>query len=252
VSTPTDLHTASGAVLTHPAFDRPPVHNERRRGRKKGTHSLAKASRERDAANVRSLLAAGQIERRAGFDEGYALADKHIRERRVQLGALESGAKNDAATAPTPTTRIRHEQALIDAALAILEAGLAKPGAVLDYPMRVKDYPRLQLAGREREAFGVIFLDAAHAVIAFEVLFEGTLTHTAVHPRVIVQRALVLNAAAVVLSHNHPSGGTEPSRAVELLTMALCQALSTLNVRMIDHVIVGRGEATSFAERGLL
>lgn len=238
MSTPTDLPPSpdDAAVLTHPTFDRPPVHNDRRPGPKKGTHSLAKARRERDAANVQFLLAAGQIERRA--DGGYAIRT--------------CGAKSDAATAPTSTARSRHEQAVIDAALAILEAGLAQPGRVLDAPSHVKDFLRLQLAGREREAFGVIFLNAAHAVIAFEVLFEGTLTQTAVYPRVVVQRALALNAAAVVLSHNHPSGRTEPSRDDELLTVTLRQVLSTFDVSVLDHIIVGRGEATSFAERGLL
>jgi hypothetical protein len=222
------------------------VHNDRRRGRKKGTHSLAKARRARDAANVAFLRSAGQIdERRAGMAEGYALADKAIRER-----SLEIGAKNDATPPPSATARI--ERVVIDAAIAILEAGLALPGHVLDAPHHVKDYLRLQLAGREREAFGVLFLDARHAVIAFEVLFEGTLTHTAVHPRVIAQRALALNAAAVVLSHNHPSGRSEPSRADELITHAVRQALSLFDVRVIDHVVVARGEAMSFAERGLL
>lgn len=108
------------------------------------------------------------------------------------------------------------------------------------------------MAAREREAFGVLFLDVRLAVIAFEVLFEGTESHVGVHPRVVAQRALALNAAAVVLTHNHPSGDATPSRADELITAALRHALSLIDVRVIDHVIVGRCDAVSFAERGLL
>lgn len=233
---PTDLPIVAdrAAVLTHPAFNRPPVHNERRRGRKKGTLSLDKARSERDAANVQFLRTAGQLDERCdGFAEG---ADKAIADRRE----------------PPATTRSRCERAVIDAALAILEAGLAQPGGVLNGPGQVKEFLQLQLAGRDREAFGVLFLDATRAVIAFEVLFEGTLTHTAVHPRVVAQRALALNAAAVVLSHNHPSGRSEPSRADELITHAVRQALSLLDIRVIDHIIVGHRETMSFAERGLL
>lgn len=225
------------AVLTHPAFNRPPVHNERRRGRKKGTLSLDRARRERDAANVQFLRTAGQLDERCdGFAEGYARADKAIADRRE----------------PPATTRSRCERAVIDAALAILEAGLAQPGGVLNGPWQVKEFLQLQLAGRDREAFGVLFLDAQCAVIAFEVLFEGTLTQTAVHPRVVAQRALALNAAAVVLSHNHPSGSSEPSRADELITHAVRQALSLLDILVIDHIIVARRETMSFAEHGLL
>ena len=145
-----------------------------------------------------------------------------------------------------------HEQAVIDSALAILVSRMRKPGAVFDAPRNVKDFLTLHLAGREREAFGVIFLDVRHGVIAFEVLFEGTLTHTAVYPRVVVRRAMALNAAAVILSHNHPSGVPEASRADELLTQALRQALHLVDVLVVDHVVVAGDRAMSFAECGLL
>jgi len=100
--------------------------------------------------------------------------------------------------------------------------------------------------------FGVLFVDAQHRLTAFEVLFRGTLAQTSVHPREVVRRALSLNAAAVVLAHNHPSGLAEPSRADEMLTSALKQALALVDVRVLDHVIVARGCTVSFAERGLL
>ena len=97
-----------------------------------------------------------------------------------------------------------HEQAVIDAALAILASRMREAGAVLSTPRTVKDYLTLHLAGRVREAFAVLYLDCRSRLLAFEVPFEGTLMHTSVHPREIVRRALDLNAAAVILAHNHP------------------------------------------------
>lgn len=123
---------------------------------------------------------------------------------------------------------------------------------LFEQPQAVKDYLALQLAALEHEVFGVMFLDAQHRLLRFEVLFRGSLSQTSVHPREVAKRALALNAAAVVLAHNHPSGATEPSRADELVTTAVRQALQLIDVRVIDHVIVGRGAALSFAERGLL
>ena len=145
-----------------------------------------------------------------------------------------------------------HEQAVIDAALVILASRLREPGAVLNAPRNVKDYLCLHLAGREREAFGVMFLDQAHGLIAFEVLFEGSLTHVSVHPREVVRRAMTLNAAAVILSHNHPSGEPEPSRADKAITGTLEASLRLVDVRVLDHVVIAGDRAVSFAERGLL
>ena len=97
-----------------------------------------------------------------------------------------------------------------------------------------------------------MFLDAQHRLLVLEPLFHGTLTQTSVHPREIARRALALNAAAVVLAHNHPSGVAEPSRADELLTASVRQTLQLVDVRVLDHVVVGRAGCVSFAERGLL
>ncbi len=141
--------------------------------------------------------------------------------------------------------------AVLEIARRVLAQRLAeRPG--FEQPQAVKDYLRLQLAALDHESFGVMFLDAQHRLLVFETLFRGTLTHTAVHPREVARRALALNAAAVVLAHNHPSGLAEPSRADELLTQSLRQALQLVDVRVLDHVIVGRGGSVSFAERGLL
>lgn len=115
-----------------------------------------------------------------------------------------------------------------------------------------RDYLQAQLRDRKNEVFCVLFLDNRHRVMTFEELFQGTLNGTAVYPREIVKRALKLNAAAVILVHNHPSGVAEPSRADELLTHRLKEALSTVDIRLLDHLVVGDGETVSFSERGLI
>ena len=122
----------------------------------------------------------------------------------------------------------------------------------LSSPAAVRDYLRLQLGSLSREVFMVLFLDAQNRVLAQEELFAGTLTHTAVHLREVVKRALHHNAAAVIFAHNHPSGMAEPSRADELLTRALKEALALVEVKVLDHFVVAGNQALSFAERGLL
>jgi len=123
---------------------------------------------------------------------------------------------------------------------------------LLNSPAKVRDYLRLRLAHLEQEVFLVLFLDAQNRLIAPEELFRGTLTQTSVYPREVVKRALAHNAAAVVFAHNHPSGVAEPSRADEMLTRALKDALQLVDVRVLDHLIVAHGGVMSFAERGLL
>ena len=123
---------------------------------------------------------------------------------------------------------------------------------VFDSPQRVKDYLGLQLAGRSQEVFAVLFLDAQHRLLRLEELFQGTLTQTSVYPREVLKRALALNAGAVVLAHNHPSGLAEPSRADEYLTQTLKTALKMIDVLVLDHIVVGQGQVVSMAERGLL
>ena len=122
----------------------------------------------------------------------------------------------------------------------------------LNSPQQVRDYLCLKLGGLAREVFMVLFLDAQNRVIAQEELFAGTLSQTSVYPREVVKRALHHNAAAVILAHNHPSGVAEPSRADELLTKALKEALAMVDVRILDHFVVAGNVALSFAERGML
>jgi DNA repair protein RadC len=123
---------------------------------------------------------------------------------------------------------------------------------VFDAPDKVRDYVALQIGGLAYEVFAVLFLDNQHRLIRLETMFRGTVSQTAVYPREVARRALELNAAAVILSHNHPSGSAEPSRADEHLTQQLKSALALIDVRVLDHLIVAGGGVLSFAERGLM
>ena len=127
-----------------------------------------------------------------------------------------------------------------------------KEREIFTTPQAVSQYLQLHLATRPHEVFAVLFLDAQHRLIALEEMFRGTLTQTSVYPREVVVRALHHHAAAVVLAHNHPSGGVEPSRADEALTQTLKGALALVDVRVLDHVIVAAGQTLSMAEKGLI
>ena len=111
---------------------------------------------------------------------------------------------------------------------------------MFEAPAAVKDYLRLQLGPHPHEVFAVLFLDAQNRLLALEEMFRGTLTQTSVYPREVVKRALELRAGAVILAHNHPSGAAEPSRADEYLTQTLKSALALVDVRILDHLVVGR------------
>lgn len=147
------------------------------------------------------------------------------------------------------------KRAELTAVLELARRALAerlKERAVLDSPDAVKHYLQLHIAARPHEVFAALFLDAQHRLIALEELFRGTLTQTSVYPREVVIRALHHHAAAVVLAHNHPSGCAEPSRADEAITQTLKAALALVDVRVLDHMIVARGQTLSMAERGLI
>lgn len=125
-------------------------------------------------------------------------------------------------------------------------------GAALDNPQQTRDYLSSELRGYEHEVFSCLFLDNRHRVLQFEKLFFGTINSATVHPREVVKRALKHNAAAVILSHNHPSGVSEPSQADVDITRHLKQALALVDVRVLDHFVIGDGEYVSLAERGLV
>lgn len=142
-------------------------------------------------------------------------------------------------------------QAVLEMGRRHLAEGLKRDSA-LESPQQVRDYLKARLRHEPHEIFGCLFLDTRHRVLAFEALFHGTIDGASVYPRQVVKRALAHNAAAVILTHNHPSGIAEPSQADRLLTTRLKDALTLVDVRVLDHFIVGDGEPLSMAEYGWL
>jgi len=125
-------------------------------------------------------------------------------------------------------------------------------GEVLGSPEDTKRYLVLEMCRLDHEVFSCIFLDSKHRVLGFDRLFTGTIDGAAVYPREVVKKALQYNAAAVILAHNHPSGVSEPSRADELITRRLKEALALVDIRVLDHIIIGGCDTVSLAERGVL
>ena len=171
------------------------------------------------------------------------------------FGGLQGLLRADAADLKRVKGLGPAKRAEITAVMELARRSLAQQLAqrtVLSSPQQVKDFLRLQLAHEEHEVFAVMFLDVQNQLLQYEPMFRGTLSQTSVYPREVVKRALALQASAVILAHNHPSGIAEPSRADEFLTQSLKQALALIDVRVIDHLVVGSDHALSFAERGLL
>lgn len=142
-------------------------------------------------------------------------------------------------------------QAVMEMSRRYLESGLQK-GDALGNPKEVRDYLSSCMRHQTREVFACLFLDNKHRVICFEELFWGTINASAVYPREVVARAIQHNAAAVILAHNHPSGVAEPSMADQQITRKLQELLESLEIRVLDHMVVGDCEIVSFAERGLI
>lgn len=158
----------------------------------------------------------------------------------------------DITIAPVSPLLPPTAQRTIKRALNLLEKHLRQPGIAFTSANETRNWLRLKLSALEREVFMVLFLDNQHRLLECETLFTGTLNHTEVHPREIVKAALRHNAAAVILAHNHPSGMAEPSKADRLITNSLKSALLLVEVRILDHFVVGRPDIVSFAERGWL
>ena len=127
-----------------------------------------------------------------------------------------------------------------------------RKGTALTSPKLVRDYLTMRLAPRECEYFSVLHLDSRHGLLHCADMFRGTIDGASVHPREVVKDALARNAAAVILAHNHPSGVAEPSHADEIITTRLKEALALVDIRVLDHVIVGDGGCVSMAEKGLI
>jgi DNA repair protein RadC len=160
---------------------------------------------------------------------------------------FSSGFVAETGDASSPVS----DEEVIAAALRILSRRLARSNAITS-PRVTREYLTVRFADLEHEVFACLFLDTRHRVIACEELFRGTVDGASVHPREVVKRALAHNAAAVVLAHNHPSGVAEPSEADRSITRRLRDALALVDVRVLDHLVVGGASAVSMAERGLV
>ncbi|MBI3480333.1 MAG: DNA repair protein RadC [Nitrosomonadales bacterium] len=165
---------------------------------------------------------------------------------------IDTPARDSTSKQNPPAMTAREERAIYRA-MGILKTHLrTAPGDALISPKAVRDLLALKLAREESEQFVVLFLDTQHRLIEVETLFYGTLGQTSVYPREVVKRTLYHNAANVILAHNHPSGVAEPSLEDQQLTTALKQALSLVDVRVLDHFVIAGSDALSFAEKGFL
>jgi DNA repair protein RadC len=172
----------------------------------------------------------------------------------VQFGSLRallSAERNAANEAGLGATRFATLQAAIELARRHYRE-LMLTGPALTNPRSTRDYLRARLRDLNHEVFCCLYLDNRNRVIGFEELFRGTLDGATVHPREVVKRALAHNAAAVILAHNHPSGVAEPSQADELITRRLKDSLALVDIRVLDHLVVGDSHCESMAERGLM
>ena len=219
--------------------DWPPAERPRERLLANGPGALS------DAELLAVLLRTG-IRGKSAVDLGRELIARF----KAVSGVLEAGARLGAIKGLGPAKAAQFAAAIELSRRALLETVKSTPA--LTSPGAVRDYLRLSLSRKEEEVFVCIWLDAQHRVIACEESFRGTLTQTSVYPREIVKAALGRNAAAVIFAHNHPSGAAQPSRADELLTRNLKDALGLVDVKVLDHFIVAGQQTISFAERGLL
>jgi DNA repair protein RadC len=140
-------------------------------------------------------------------------------------------------------------QALLEIGRRNLATSIERDCA-LESPFAVRRYLKAMLRHEPSEVFGCLFLDSKHRPLAFEILFRGTIDRASIYPREVVRRALMHNAAALILCHNHPSGNSEPSQDDVHMTLALKQGLALIDVRVLDHIIVGDGEPLSMVEQG--
>ena len=145
--------------------------------------------------------------------------------------------------------KVANAEEILEAARAVVGERMQRGSSFSD-PKTAREFFRDKLAGQEREVFAVAFLDTRHRLVEYRELFHGTIDGAEVHPREVAREAIRCNAAAVILGHNHPSGSTEPSAADRVVTARLKQALALVDVRLLDHVVVGGLQTASLAERG--
>lgn len=170
-----------------------------------------------------------------------------------EFGSLRALLEADQASFSSHLGLGRAKYAQLQAVLEMARRHLAEQlrrDSALESPQAVRDFLKARLRHEAHEVFACLFLDGRHRVLAFEVLFHGSIDSASVYPRQVVKRALAHNAAALILSHNHPSGISEPSQADRRLTQRLKDALALVDVRVLDHFIIGDGEPLSMAELG--
>lgn len=168
----------------------------------------------------------------------------------MTLARAGTSSLTDSGMIASEEASRRREDRAIARALRILERRAGSPGQSFGEVSACESFFRLRLGGEMREHFEVAFLDSRHRLIAVERMFSGSVDGAQVHPRVVVQRALALNAAAVMVAHNHPSGYAEPSAADRAVTVQLKSALGMVEVRLLDHFVVTADRAVSMAARG--
>lgn len=156
-----------------------------------------------------------------------------------------------ASEKPQSKAKVREDKAIYNA-MRIVERRLRKPGDAMQSPENAVRLFSLSLATEEREHFEVAFLDTKNRLISKERLFSGTIDGTSVHPRVVAQRALANNCAAIMMAHNHPSGDPTPSSADRLMTRQIKEALALFEIRVLDHIIVGGTQIVSMAQAGMI
>lgn len=161
--------------------------------------------------------------------------------------------KHEAYTMATEysTSRTKRQSALIRGVLCVLEQELRDYGPSFCSPNSIHSFLRLKLGNQEREMFMCLFLNAQNQLIEARTMFFDTLTQTSVHPREVARDALQLNACSLLVAHNHPSGQCTPSQAYKALTKTISDTLALIEVRLLNHFIVGQNEILSFAEQGL-
>lgn len=177
------------------------------------------------------------------------------RELLVRFGSLrallEADQQNFCAALGLGTAKFSQLQAVLEMARRHLQESLTRTDAFTS-PGLARQYVTAQLRHRQQEVFAVMWLDNQHRLLGFQELFYGTIDGASVYPREVVKAALGMNAAAAIFTHNHPSGVAEPSQADQQITGRLVKALGLVDIRVLDHLVVGDGEVVSFAERGLL
>jgi DNA repair protein RadC len=164
---------------------------------------------------------------------------------------LDASQRDFCAAKGLGSAKFAQLQAVLEMARRHLHEQLAR-GEALTSPALTRRYLQAQLRDEPHEVFAALFLDSQHRVLAFEPLFRGTLDSAAVYPREVVKRCLAHNAGAIIVAHNHPSGVAEPSQSDRRITERLRDALALVDIRLLDHIVVGDGEAVSLAERGWL